>query len=90
MNDPTYQFMLGAVVACCAVAGLLLLRFYKRTGDRLLAIFAIAFWVLGANWLMLAFASRDESRTWLYVVRLLAFLLILYGIIDKNRAAAKP
>jgi len=32
----------------------------------------------------------DEARTVLYVVRLLAFLLILYAIIDKNRVPRTP
>ena len=33
----------------------------------------------------LAFVMQDEVRTALYVVRLLAFILILVAIIDKNR-----
>jgi hypothetical protein len=81
------QFLLGAIVACCAVAGVFFLRFYTQTRDRLLLIFAIAFWVLGLNWLGLAFTPADnEARTWLYGVRFLAFSFILFGIIDKNRA----
>ena len=83
------QFLLGAVVAGCAVAGLFFLRFWRRTRDRLFVIFAIAFWTLGANWLALAFTTQDEVRTALYVVRLLAFLLILGGIIDKNRGGSR-
>jgi hypothetical protein len=78
------HFLLGANVMACAAIGLFFLRFYWKTRDRLLAIFAIAFWVLGANWLTLAFIAADEVRTWLYVVRLLAFLLILGGIVQKN------
>ncbi len=81
------QFMLGAIVMACAAAGLFFLRFWRKTRDRLFAIFAIAFWTLGLNWLALAFINQDEVRTALYVVRLLAFLLILFGILDKNRAA---
>lgn len=84
-NPLVNQFLLGAIVACCLVAGLFFLRFYTRTHDRLLAIFAIAFWILGLNWLALAFIEKDEVRTWLYAVRLLAFLLIILGILDKNR-----
>jgi len=85
-TTPFNQFLLGAIVACCGVAGLFFLRFWRKTGDRLFAIFAVAFWTLGANWLALALVERNEARTWLYVVRLLAFLLILWGIVDKNRA----
>jgi len=85
-----YVFMLGLIVMGCFVAGLFFLRFWRRTRDRLFAIFAIAFWVLGANWLALAFIKQDEVQTWLYAVRLVAFVLILWGIVDKNRAARAP
>ena len=80
-----HHFLLGGVVVGCAVAGLFFLRFWRRTGDRLFLIFGVAFWTLGVNWLVLAFTRADEARTWLYVLRLLAFVLILWGIWDKNR-----
>jgi hypothetical protein len=82
------HFLLGGVVAMCLAAGLKFLLFWRRTHDRLFLIFAVAFWTLGANWLALAVINQDEARTVLYAVRLLAFLLILWGIIDKNRAGA--
>lgn len=86
MQDPLNQFMLGAIVMACAIAGLFFLNFWRKTRDRFFAIFAIAFWTLGFNWLALAFIDQDEVRTALYVVRLLAFVFILLGIVDKNRA----
>ncbi|MGH7214795.1 MAG: DUF5985 family protein [Tepidisphaeraceae bacterium] len=98
MNQPALNlFLLGAVVMACAVIGLFFVRFWRKTHDRLFAIFAAAFWVLGLNWLALALLTitsndpltpspdQDEVRTWLYVVRLLAFLFIVFGILDKNR-----
>ena len=81
LND----FLLGMIVMASAAAGLFFLRFWRKTRNRLFAMFAIAFWVLGVNWLALAFISRDEIRTWLYAFRLAAFILILAAIIDKNR-----
>jgi hypothetical protein len=86
-QDLLNQFMLGAVVLACGAAGLFFLRFWRKTRDRLFAVFAVAFWTLGLNWLALAFTHRDEVRTALYVIRLLAFLLIFAGILDKNRKA---
>jgi hypothetical protein len=90
MQEHLYEFMLGALVMGCFVAGLFFLRFWRKTRDRLFAIFAAAFWLLGANWLALAFTEVDEVKTWLYAVRLLAFILILFAIIDKNRAGRLP
>ena len=80
------QFMLGAIVMACFVAGTFFLRFWRKTRDRLFAMFAVAFWLLGVNWLALAFVRQDEVRTALYLVRLVAFILILVAIIDKNRS----
>jgi hypothetical protein len=84
------RFMLGALVMACAMAGLFFLRFWRRTRDRLFAMFAVSFWLMGVNWLALSFtdvnARQDaEFRAALYVIRLLAFVLILYAILEKNR-----
>jgi hypothetical protein len=83
------QFLLGTVVMACVVIGLFFMRFWRRTRDRLFAIFAVAFWLLGLNWLLLAIFGRNETHTALYLIRLLAFVLILLAVIDKNRAAAR-
>jgi hypothetical protein len=69
-----------------ATVGLFFFRFWRQTRDRLFAMFALAFWVLTVNWLALGLAGTEETRTVLYCVRLLAFGLILVGILDKNRA----
>ena len=80
------RFMLGALVMACAAAGLFFLRFWRKTRDRLFAIFAIAFWLMGINWLALSFTEPDyEFRPALYLIRLLAFVLIIAAIVDKNR-----
>ncbi len=84
-----YQFLLGGLVMGCFVAALFFLRFWRKTRDRLFAIFAVAFSLLGINWLLLAFTQQDEVNTWYYAVRLLAFVLILFAIIDKNRAGRR-
>jgi hypothetical protein len=70
------------------VAATFFLRFWRKTRDRLFGLFSLAFGVLALNWAALAFTRTDEIRTWLYGVRLVAFLVILYAIIDKNRARA--
>ena len=86
MANQIYVFMLGGLVLGCFVAGLFFLRFWRKTRDRLFAIFATAFWLLGANWLALAFTEENEVNTLYYAVRLVAFVLILFAIVDKNRA----
>jgi hypothetical protein len=85
--DMINQFILGCNVFACVAITLFFLRFWRRRGDRLFLFFAIAFVLLGVNWLTLAFIRQDEVRTALYVIRLLAFILILFAIYDKNRPA---
>jgi hypothetical protein len=85
--SPLNQTIYGALVMGSFVVGLFFLRFWRQTRDRLFAMFALAFWVLGVNWLGLALlATTQEQRTVFYLLRLAAFVLILLAIVDKNRA----
>ena len=81
------QFVSGAITMGYLVAGLFFLRFWKTTRDSLFVFFAVAFWVLAGQRLALAVTTRTvEDLTFLYVVRLLAFVLILVAIVEKNRS----
>ena len=91
MQDQAIHVMLGAIVMACVVAALFFLRFWRKTRDRLFALFAAAFALLAVNWIALAFTGRDEPfRVALYGVRLIAFVVILLAIVDKNRGRAVP
>jgi len=79
------NFISGAIMMASAVAGLFFLRFWRKSRDRLFLIFALAFWILALNRVPMLFVTEDETRTYFYVVRLVAFLLILGAIVDKNR-----
>jgi hypothetical protein len=80
------QFLWGAAAMACWVAGLFFLRFWRTSLDRLFLFFGAAFWVFALNWVWLAAANiAIESRHHVYVLRLVAFALIILGIIDKNQ-----
>lgn len=82
---------MGAIAMASFVAGLFFLRFWRDTGDRLFAIFAAAFWVLGVTRIALVVMdTENENRTFVYWVRLLAFILIIVAVIDKNRPRREP
>lgn len=79
-------FLQGATALGCAVIGLFFLRFWRDTGDRLFHRFALAFWLLSFSFGLLGLvAHATEWRVYVFVVRLLAFALILIGIAEKNR-----
>ncbi len=89
MNDGSMvALMAGGLAMGYFVAGLFFLRFYKETRDRLFGIFAAAFWLLASQRVALVLLRGDagDSLIWVYVVRLFAFLLIIFAILDKNRA----
>ena len=82
------DFLSGAVTFGFLVAGLFFLRFWKRTRETLFVAFALAFWLLGLNQALLIFTDIPlEERSWLYLLRLAAFSLILVSIWRKNRRA---
>jgi uncharacterized membrane protein YoaK (UPF0700 family) len=79
-------FLSGSISMACLVIGLFFLRFWRRTGDRFFAVFAAAFWLLMLERIiLLALGSVHELAPYVYVVRLLAFILIIAAIVDKNR-----
>lgn len=80
------SFLSGVIFLGSLVAALFFLRFWVQSRDRLFAMFALAFAVLGVNRLVLVVLDEsNEARVYVYLVRLLAFLLIAVAIVDKNR-----
>lgn len=81
-------FLSGAVAMGFGIAGLFFLRFWSKTRDQLFLAFTLAFWLLGLGQAMLAFSSVPaEERSWLYLLRLAAFVIILVAIWRKNKSA---
>lgn len=86
MGDAVSLVVSGMLIMGYLVAGLFFLRFWRETRDRLFGIFAGAFWLLGVQRALLAVVETSPVGTiWVYGLRLLAFVLILVAIIDKNR-----
>jgi hypothetical protein len=86
MSD-LHTFLNGALTATSVVAAIFFLRYWHLTRDRFFVLFAAAFLALAGNWAVLASMSPTaEGQHWIYLLRLLAFLLILTAIIDKNRS----
>ena len=80
------DFMLGGTAVACLAIALFFFRFWRQTADRLFATFAAAFLVFGVNRWILALTSEDaDGRVYAYVLRFLAFMLVVWGIVEKNR-----
>lgn len=78
----------GMLAAAYAVIALFFLKFWRRTGDRLFAFFAVSFFLLAVQRVALGLMREwGERSVPLYGLRLLAFLLIIAAIVDKNRGS---
>lgn len=79
-------FVQGAVAMGCTISGVFFLRFWHQSRDRLFAHFAMAFWILATSYLVLGLnAIATDWQVYVFLLRLVAFCLILYGVLDKNR-----
>lgn len=82
------EFLAGAITMGFIVAAAFFLRFWRKTADRLFLAFALAFALLALNQALTPlFSAPSEQSGSIYVFRVLAFVLILAAIIDKNVAA---
>lgn len=84
------QFLSGAIVMGFAVAGLLFLSYWRRTRQSLFLAFAASFFLLAINYTWLAVTEIPvEERSPLFLVRLLAFAMIIVAIIQSNRPSSR-
>jgi hypothetical protein len=86
---PTHFAISGAILLGYWAIGLFFFRFQRKSGDRFFGFFGCAFWLLTFERALLIWVFPDqEEKSYVYAVRLIAFLFILYAIIDKNRSTA--
>jgi hypothetical protein len=76
----------GAVFFGYVVVALFFLRFWRQTGARLFACFAIAFVILAIERVMMVVLVIEPiHQPLVYCTRLVAFLVIAWAIWDANR-----
>jgi hypothetical protein len=78
--------LLGAIALGSAAAGLFFLRFWNVTNDRLFLCFSLACFLEALSRILMGISavSSDEDPV-IYLIRLIAYGLIIFGIVDKNR-----
>jgi hypothetical protein len=82
------EMLSGALLFSYLIAGVYFFKFWKRTGDRLFIHFAVAFWLLVLNQLVTSIpVVVDETGGYEYLLRVIGFIVIIAGIIDKNFAS---
>ena len=78
-------FFSGVIAMGFAVCAAFFLRFWGRTSDSLFLVFALAFALLAlAQGLTTLLGLPLEERSWIYLLRLLAFVMIIIAVAAKN------
>jgi len=86
MNHDLITFVQGISATAAWASGLLFVRVWRQSHDPLFGFFGAAFWLLAASWVLLAVSSpTEETRPYIYGVRLVAFALLIIGMLEKNR-----
>lgn len=79
------EFLAGALTLAYLTAGIWFLRFWRKTHDYLFLSFAFAFWLFAANQTIVSLlGANDERSGYVYILRVLGFMLILMAILGKN------
>jgi uncharacterized membrane protein YoaK (UPF0700 family) len=79
------SFMAGMAMMGFIIAGLFFFRFWSRTRDRLFAIFGVAFLLMAVNEAFVDVSGSPTNEVVLaYVLRIIAFLMLIVGIVAKN------
>jgi hypothetical protein len=79
------QMLMGAIALASVVAGLFFFRFWRSTRDSFFLYFALSFWIEAANRLALGLLVASELEPVFYLVRVVAYGLIVVAILQKNR-----
>ncbi|HEY1721453.1 MAG TPA: DUF5985 family protein [Magnetospirillaceae bacterium] len=78
------DFMSGAIAMGYLVAAGFFVSFWRRTGDQLFFAFALAFALLTLGQLAHSVFGHVADGVVIYVIRLIAFLIIIGAIVSKN------
>jgi len=79
------QMLMGAIACGLLIAGLFFFRFWRSSRDTFFLFFALSFWIEAANRVALAVSVASELEPVFYLVRVVAYGLIVVAILQKNR-----
>lgn len=81
----------GAISMASLVIALFFLRFWRNSGDRFFLYFSLSFFIEGLHRIYsTATHNNGEDSPLHYLIRLLAYGLIIWAILEKNLPRAKP
>jgi hypothetical protein len=91
-------FLSGVSMATFAASGLFFIKFWRASGDRFFMYFGIACGLISLERFVSIFIHEtlepirntlEGPSTWVYLIRLFAFGLILIAVVKKNRSRSR-
>lgn len=84
--DPILSaYAAGVITLGFLTTGLFFVKFWRRTKDGLFLAFAVAFALLAANAAIPVLLNvPSENQSYIYLLRLAAFVLIIAAVLRKN------
>ncbi|HYF37809.1 MAG TPA: DUF5985 family protein [Prosthecobacter sp.] len=84
------EFLAGALTTLYLLIAICFLKFWKRRRDRLFLFFALAFGLFALNQIGSTMIEATNERSgYIYTLRVLGYLLILYAIVEKNAVPSR-
>jgi uncharacterized membrane protein YagU involved in acid resistance len=84
-----YPFLSGMTAMGFLVVALLFIRYWRRTQDGIFVWFALSFAILALTQaLPVMFEIPREEHSWVFMLRFLAFGLIIVAILRKNQTTS--
>ena len=81
----------GGIATLSIIAGVFFLRYWRSSRDRFFLYFAASFLIEGVNRFVLYLTvGLQEDAPAYYIVRLIAYGLIVFAIVAKNRERRAP
>jgi uncharacterized membrane protein YfhO len=85
MADGIIDVLRGGTMVALFGIGLYFLRFWRESNDRLFAWFSAAFFLMALSQKAAIFwKDSGDHAPYAYWLRLIAFVLIIIGIVEKN------
>lgn len=79
------DFFAGMITMGYVVAAAFFLRSWRKTRDSLFIAFALSFFLLALSAALTSLLQLPfEERSWIYLIRLAAFVLIIIAVLGKN------
>lgn len=90
MLAETNAMLVGAIAIASLAVSLFFLRYWRSTRDRFFLFFALSFALEAVNRVVTYHVvGTNEDAPGYYLVRLVAYGLIVAAVIDKNRSSRK-